>query len=304
MLFETDQIACYDKDGHPLDCQDAGQDASFKLLHKTIVTNRFSVEEDNVKDHLTGLIWKKNANLAEFPLTWKEARQFADQLNGASTNAEWKRWRLPTRRELFSLVSHQHINPSLPQSHPFTDVFNGYYWTSTTCSRLPDQAWYVHLGGGRVYRGMKHGSYMVWPVRGKMQSRLRSQDRLICNGSVYFDSHTDRSWYIGSDLLKEPGSWDAALGAIRQMNDLGLNGHNDDWRLPTIRELESLVDDSRHSPALIQNTSSRAAPIAGLWSSTTSTYEPRYAWVLYIKDGAIGVGFKTKADFHVIAVRG
>jgi hypothetical protein len=286
-----------------VDCRATDQDASFKQPGKNILANRFSVAEDNVKDHLTGLIWKKNANLADFPLTWIEARQFAEQLNGTSTNAERKGWRLPTRRELFSLVSHQHINPSLPHGHPFTDVFNGYYWTITTCSRLPDQAWYVHLGGGRVYRGMKHGSYMVWPVRGKMQGRSRSKDRSTCNGSVYFDSHTDRWWYAGSDLFREPCSWEAALGAIVELNDGEMDGHSN-WRLPNIRELESLVDDSRHSPALAIEALVGAAPITGLWSSTTSTYEPRYAWVPYIEDGAIGVGFKSKDDFHVIAVRG
>lgn len=303
MLFETDQITCYDSEGHSVDCRDTGQDAGFKQPGKNILANRFSVAEDNVKDHLTGLIWKKNANLADFPLTWKEARQFAEQLNGTSTNAEWKRWRLPTRRELFSLVSHQYINPSLPQNHPFKEVFNGYYWTKTTCSRLPDQAWYVHLGGGRVYRGMKHGSYMVWPVCGKFQNSPRSQDRITCNGSIYFDRLTTRWWHIDSNLLKTSFSWDAALRTIDQLNEAGLNGHND-WRLPNIRELESLVDDSRHSPALVKDASLGAAPIAGLWSSTTSTYEPRYAWVLYIKDGAVGVGFKARADFQMIAVCG
>jgi len=302
MLFETDQITCYDSEGHSVDCRDTGQDAGFKQPGKNIFANRFSAAEDSVKDHLTGLIWKKNANLAEFPLTWKEACQFADQLNGRSTNAEWNGWRLPTRRELFSLVSHQHTNPSLPHGHPFTGVFSGYYWTSTTCSRLPDQAWYVHLGGGRVYRGMKHGSYMVWPVRSKVQNRPSSQERLTCNGSIYFDSRTDRWWYAGRDLLREPCSWEAALGTIAELNDRELDGHSS-WRLPTIRELESLVDDSRHSPALVIDISLGAVPITGWWSSTTSTYEPRYAWVLYITDGALGVGFKARADFHCIAVR-
>jgi hypothetical protein len=33
-------------------------------------------------------------------------------------------------------------------------------------------------------------------------------------------------------------------------------------------------------------------------------YEPRYAWVLYGIDGAIGVGFKGQAEFHVLAVKG
>ena len=87
----------------------------------------------------------------------------------AEFNAEgwdgYSDWRLPTRSELFTLVSHARINPALPTGHLFENVFPGYYWTATHCSRLPRQAWYVHFGGGRIFRGMKHGSYLVWPVR-------------------------------------------------------------------------------------------------------------------------------------------
>ena len=66
--------------------------------------------------------------------------------------------KLPTKKQLFSLVSHRQVNPALTKDHPFMNVFNGYYWTSTEVARYPLQAWYVHFGGGRVFKGMKHGS--------------------------------------------------------------------------------------------------------------------------------------------------
>jgi hypothetical protein len=79
-------------------------------------------------------------------------------------------------------------------------------------------------------------------------------------------------------------------------------GMHTDWRLPNIRELESLVDINSHSPAMPPNHP--FARIAdGYWSSTTSIYEPSYAWVLYSLDGAIGVGYKAKTDFYAWAVR-
>jgi hypothetical protein len=61
------------------------------------------------------------------------------------------------------------------------------------------------------------------------------------------------------------------------------------WRLPNINELESLVDCGRHNPALPSGhpfTDVRE----GYWSSTTSRFEPDWAWALYLKKGAIGVG--------------
>ncbi len=171
-ILETDQKNCFDESGNRIDCRNTLQDAAYKS-RKPYFSKRFNVCNDIVEDRWTGLIWHLNANLAEFPLTWKEAFEFVQEVNDSSTS-DLINWRLPTRSELFSLVSHQYINPSLPENHPFENVFNGYYWTQTECSRLPDQAWYIHLGGGRVYRGMKHGSYMLWPVAAYIQHPLNS----------------------------------------------------------------------------------------------------------------------------------
>jgi hypothetical protein len=235
-------------------------------------------------------------------LSWPEALQFVEELNN-SPDPVADAWRLPSRRELFSLISHQLINPSLPYNHPFSDVFNGYYYTGTTCARLPDQAWYVHLGGGRVYRGMKHGSYMVWPVHGQMYTYQIEPDRFSRINDIYFESITERYWYVGGNLISKPRTWDDALSLIRRLNTAEQNGFRN-WRLPNIRELESLVDDSLHSPAFAPDFSLDTSQIAGFWSSTTSMYETSYAWVLYSIDGAIGVGFKAMAEFHTLAVRG
>jgi len=61
--------------------------------------------------------------------------------------------------------------------------------------------------------------------------------------------------------------------------------------------LESLVDSSTHSPALPGNH-----PFAEVrevyWSSTTSFYEPDWAWALYLEKGALGVGVKANRTFH------
>lgn len=74
------------------------------------------------------------------------------------------------------------------------------------------------------------------------------------------------------------------------------------WRLPNIRELESLVDLDRHSPALAADHLFKHIA-DGYWSATTSVYEKRYAWVLYPRDGAVGVGYKPLHEFCASAVR-
>jgi hypothetical protein len=300
-LFQTDQHACYDENGRAVPCPGTGQDGEYR--HGIAWPKpRFDVLGNIVLDKLTGLFWTRNASLSQFPLNWSEAHEFVEKLN-SDHYADRNDWRLPERRELFSLISHAGINPSLPEDHPFCDVFHGYYWTATPCSRLPRQAWYVHLGGGRVFKGMKHGSYMVWPVGARPEPLPRSTSRFEVRESTVTDRVTGLMWTRGADLTGgRKVNWSDALAVVRTLNISGASGF-DDWRLPNVRELESLVDPYDHSPALSKHAAFTNVQDA-YWSATTSVYEPAYAWVLYTVDGTIGVGYKPGPEFFVWAVRG
>ena len=278
---------------------------------------RFEEREGVAIDRLSGLAWTQDAGLTEFPKTWREALDFVEKMNNEATFG-YQNWHLPSRRELFSLVSHDCINPALPGGTPFKNVFAGYYWTATTCSRLKDQAWYIHLGGGRVYRGMKYGSYMVLPVcchpndhapvsaggrrpDATSKSRCSHAGRFVIDDGTVYDRLTSLGWAKMDALPSNTLNWAGALDFIRSMNAASVYGHAD-WRLPNVRELESLIDLQRNTPALSDDHPLGQIP-EGCWSSTTSVYEPRYAWVVYMQDGAVGVGYKKYADFHVWAVR-
>jgi len=300
-ILETDQVKCYDERGLAIECSGTGQDAEDKTgtVHSG---SRFQNRGDVAADTLTSLFWSLDANLLNYPLTWKEAHNEIHAMNTANLHGH-SDWKLPTRSELFSLISHQYQNPSLPQDHPFQNVFPGYYWTETLCARLPDQAWYLHLGGGRIYRGMKQSSYMVWPVRtpGRRKNRGRLTPVWVEGEYSACDQSTGLMWLKNADRVGKPVTWQSALKAIKELNIQNVAGYSD-WRLPNIRELESLVDLSVHSPALPAGHPFKNVA-EGYWSSTTSVYEPAYAWVLYTRDGAVGVGYKVLAEFNVWVVR-
>jgi hypothetical protein len=296
---------------------------------------RFLPYDDVVADTASGLMWPRDAALSVFPLSWGEALEFVGEANAEGTLG-FHDWRLPNRRELLSLLCYDRINPALPAAHPFANVFPGYYWTSTTCCRLPTQAWYIHLGGARVYKGMKHGACMVWPVRSAAGDEVRvlqtgqrrcydicgatvacgpdGQDgalqigrkpampRFEAQGAAVFDRQTGLHWQRQADGGGQPVDWAGAFAQVAALNRKRLAGW-DDWRLPTIAELERLTDMGRHSPALPAGHPFGGAE-AFYWSSTTSAYETRYAWALYLQDGALGVGFKPLPEFFVWAVRG
>jgi len=296
-LLETDQIRCYMENGKEIPCDGTGQDAAFEKS-SPVSKERFEMSGGVVRDGFTGAVWTQDANPAEFPLTWQEAQDFTAEMRRNRAHG-YNRWQLPSRRLLFSLISHQNVNPSLPDGHPFKNVFTGYYWTRETCSRLPDQAWYGHLGGGRIHRGMKQGSYMVWPVSPSYTEKIPGRpggSRFTVDGQCVHDALTGLTWLKDADSIGGRLTWQEALSGILALN----RKHKEDrqiWRLPNIRELESLVDLSSHSPALPNGYPFRNVQEA-YWSSTTSIYEPRYAWILYMRDGFVGVGFKQRNDFH------
>lgn len=275
--------------------------------------SRFLSDNEIVIDSQTGLMWTKNASLFDFPMSWVEALNTVKEINKSGFHG-YQNWKMPNRKELFSLISFKTINPSLPIDHPFTGVFSGYYWTSSTCARLPNQAWYVHLGGARVFKGMKYGSYMVWPVRtvdnnnksklfqtgqkscfdeggtiidchhtgqdGEIQAGLKfTTDRFTKHKQTIHDNYTDLTWLRNAKVHENVMDWKSAFNLISRMNNEMAYGHND-WRMPNIIELESLTDMSQHSPAL-----SNYHPFNNIkefyWSSTTSMYDMNYAWVLY-----------------------
>ena len=332
-LLSSGQKGCYATDGRQVPCKGSGQDGEYRAGLE-IPEPRFEpLGEEAALDRATGLIWCRNAAVSEFPCTWQEALEFVAGMNREGYGG-FTDWRLPNRREMRSLMSYEARLPALPEGHPFQDVFSGWYWTSTTAAINPAYAWYVHMEGARMFYGRKDESWFFIPVRGDSEV-LPATGQRICygaggevvecegtgqdgelrkgrpwpsprfsrEGEGVLDRLTGLVWYPSGDLVTVPVSWQEALETIEELNRRGGGALGSrPWRLPNVNELESLVDASAHSPALPADH-----PFTGLmdvyWSSTTSFFEPDWAWALYLAKGAIGVGFKRNREFFVWPVR-
>lgn len=319
---------CFDARGARIDCTDSLQDAA--VFPEIVVPHpRFAVhDEELVEDRLTGLVWTRNANPADFPMPWREGLDLARAMNARNAFG-FSDWRIPNRRELRSLLSHGAKNPALPEGHPFENVLENWVWTSTTSAMAPAYAWRVHLAGARMFYGKKTEDSLVWPVRGESgvlprtgQMKCFNRDgalvhcaktgqdgetrfgapwpepRFSAKGEAVRDNLTGLTWTRNADLADGFTDWEGALARVERLSaETG-----QEWRLPNINELESLCDCSRHSPALPEGHPFQN-PREAYWSSTTSFYEPDWAYCLYLHKGAVGVGHKPGAEFSVWAVR-
>ena len=87
-------------------------------------------------------------------------------------------------------------------------------------------------------------------------------------------------------------TWGEALNAANSANAAAFAGHTD-WRLPNIKELESIVELCGHVPA-INRTVFPATPSASLyWSSTPATVVQSMAWYVYFASGEFGTTAKS-----------
>jgi hypothetical protein len=160
-LPQTGQITCYDSSGTMINCAGTGQDGDIQA-GVTWPEPRFTDNGDGtITDNMTGLMWTKDANLYERG-GWDQAFADAD----ACTVGDYNDWRLPNRKELFSLIDHSMHYPSLPTGHPFSDVQTFRYWASSNFAFIPLMAWMVGIYHGNVGNLDKTDTIgCVWPVR-------------------------------------------------------------------------------------------------------------------------------------------
>jgi len=110
-----------------------------------------------------------------------------------------------------------------------------------------------------------------------------------------------------------PGSIFEWVAELNAEGGTGFAGHAD-WRVPNVRELQSIVDYERMAPSVDPVFETGCTPgctvpgcsctePAPVWTSTSFTTDPNYAWTVDFANGFVGNDLKT-ALWHGRAVRG
>jgi len=310
---DTGQATCYNDVGNVIPCPQPGepfygQDAQYagpnrsytKLGQNGVSLPDTTTQTDDwlmTRDNVTGLIWEIKTDDVTIhdkdnTYTWYDSTEdFINALN-AENFGGFSDWRMPTVKELSSLVNSGTYYPTIDNTW-FPHTMSTLYWSSTTIVGYTDRAGLVSFYSGYVYGNNKSLSYYVRAVRAGQSGSLGD---LVDNGDgTVTDPNTDLMWQQAT----APGTytWEDALSYCET---LSLGGFSD-WRLPNRNELQTLVDYSRYDPAIDPIMASGTMSFY-YWSSTTSAYNTNYSWLVYFSYGDVS-NTKKSSSYYVRAVR-
>ncbi len=288
LFFDNNGIIAEPKKNSPF----YGQDANFTHNMPSYTDN----EDGTITDNITGLIWQKDYKVMSYDEALEEAKNCT--LAGESD------WRIPTIKEAYSLIifsgtdaSNRDMTKVPDDAIPFIDTNYFAFQYGSNGTRVIDtqilsstfnissherniNIFGVNIADGRIkcypMKTREGGkNYTVRLVRGKAYGENHFVDN---KNKTISDKATGLMWQ--QEDSGKGMNWQEALEYAKKMNKQNYLGYND-WRVPNIKELQSIVDYSRSpevtsSPAIdpifkttkIKNEAGET-DYPFFWSSTT-----------------------------------
>lgn len=289
-VVSTMQDRCYDNTSS-ISCPEHGKAFFGQLSGKSPAASYQDNGDGTVSDLVTGLMW------AKAPVQ-KISFDDAARLAAASRLGGYSDWRVPTIRELYSLIDFRGGFDGTPaRSRPYvnTRIFTFAYgpgeglgdaargrrpidvqeWSSTRyVGKTLDKfstVFGVNFADGRIK------GYPLMDPANRMQTPNRLNLRLV-RGPMYgindFAVQTDTVIDHATGLIwqrSDDGSARKWEEALRYCSSLTLGGRSD-WRLPDAKEMHTIVDYTR-IPA-ISSSFVISDPRAYFWTATTHLEGP------------------------------
>jgi hypothetical protein len=234
-----------------------------------------------VTDLTTQLVWQQAPGGLN---TWASAQTYCAGLSLDGLSG----WRLPTLVELLSIVDHRKFDPAVdPTVFPATTTVE--FWSGSTSGLDAGNAGSVGFDHGYAEFVAKPGRIQVRCVRCVGASCTvptagagAPPGRYTVSVDTVLDTKTTLTWQRYAPVATY--TWG---NAGTYCADLSLSGTG--WRLPAVKELESLVD-VRAAVAPTIDGAFPGTPSAWFWSSSPSVGGSGSVWVVDFASGNTSYG--------------
>jgi len=221
-----------------------------------------------VIDRVTGLMWQRAVSAQT--VDWPDATALCGCLGLAGHDD----WRVPSRIELVSIVDFNRHDPALDPD-AFPDTPTDWFWTSSPLWQGdPPAAWYVAFFDGNTHYADLAVTYHVRCVRGGMAGQQRY---MIGGDGTVVDTATRLTWQQRLDGTRRSFAEATAACAALPLAGGG-------WRLPSMKELQTIVDETRTDPA-IDPAAFPETPSEGFWAANPLAGMAQNAWFVTFANG-------------------
>lgn len=243
--------------------------------------------EGVVTDLVTQLEWQQSVD--DIPRTWDEANRYCAALTLAGGG-----FRLPARIELISLLDLTRAGVSIDPTF-FPEAPGDRFWSASPVAGVREEAWLIdfHFSTRAALHAHTAEAHRVRCVASPGRADAPRGHFKLAPESVE-DTATELIWQRSVPEMKL-GQSDAEDYCA------GLTLDDATWRLPTLKELHTLVDETQTAPT-IDREAFPNTPSAQFWTSSHLATFPIYAWAVDFATGA-DLWFATDKLRHVRCVR-
>jgi uncharacterized repeat protein (TIGR01451 family) len=274
--------------------------------------------DGTVTDTKTGLVWQAcavgqtfNAGMGNCDGT-ATTYSYADAMKLPSDFAGQSDWRVPNVSELLSIVDLRKVNPSINKSL-FPNPPAVWFWSASVYAYNPSYAWIVSFeyGGDDYSNGYKNDDYAVRLVRGGQSfyfATLKLADFTDNKDGTVTNTKTGLTWQrcaVGQTW--NDGYCDGTATAYSQADAAKLTSNfagQSDWHLPSLRELQTIVDYTKFNLSTNLIIFPDAPRISNyFWTITPKAEVADNFWYVAFDYGASSYTSKTET-FSARLVRG
>lgn len=271
---------------------------------------RYQIDTQTIFDTQTGLMWQRHVSTHTYNAA--EAQAYAQSLSLAGHTD----WRIPTRAELETIFSPHHM-PTI-DAEVFTDTpKNGWFLCNTPSAAHPVQTWAILFDTGSIdnTRNASASTFFVRCVRfapEKLDALQHKQTMQTSFTSQRFVVHTHIDGIPETILDQQTGLlWQTEIHELGYTHTQAQHAaqalrlaNYTDWRVPTLTELRTLLDDTQTEPSVYTDFVDLCAQgiptVLTYWTQNT-VMQPEWAeqaaWMVDFTSGSLSYADRNEKNY-------